>query len=115
MTTDNAQLLAISKPEPCGSGTVMSNVSAPRDPNVTCPFGLIEFSVEPNCVTEPDEHEAAEIWYITRGRGCVLTPDGQISVTAGDFVYLRPGQVHQIENTGDELISALSVYWSNRA
>jgi len=91
----------------------MTDILLPRYPEVTCPFGMIEFSVEPNCASEPHAHASAEIWYITRGQGRVLTLEGRISVKAGDVIYLRPNTVHHIENRGDEPITALSVYWKS--
>lgn len=94
---------------------VMSSVSAPLDPDATCPFELIEFSVKPHCTSEPHAHDSAEIWYITRGWGRVLTQDNQISVKQGDVVYLRPNTAHQIENGGEELMTALSVCWAGEA
>lgn len=115
MIKTDAQLLPRSDPQRCGPGVIISNVTAPSDPNTVCPFELIEFSVEPHCASEPHAHDSAEIWYITRGWGRVLTGDGEISVKRGDVVYLRPNTVHQIENDADEVLTALSMCWTGAA
>lgn len=109
------QLMAVGAPAPLSPGVLVGEVVPVADPDVPVPFGLIEFSIEPRTASETGSHPLAEIWRVVSGRGRVTTEDDSMEVKAGDLVYLRPNVVHQLENSGDDVLSALSITWKPSA
>jgi len=59
------------------------------------PAGKINFPLH--------EHFAQwEAYYILSGSGQVRTPKGKEAIKAGDYLVFRPGEAHQLINTGSE-------------
>ncbi len=47
-------------------------------------------------------HLSEEIYHITQGQGQMTLTDENFTVSAGDSIYIPPGQAHCIKNTGRE-------------
>jgi len=63
---------------------------------------LAEAIVAPGQQTATHRHLASEeLYYITRGQGCMFIGDEQRDVEAGDAVAIPAGSFHSIRNTGD--------------
>ncbi|HPA44299.1 MAG TPA: cupin domain-containing protein [bacterium] len=39
---------------------------------------------------------------ILKGKGAILTPDGEREVSPGDFVFVQANEIHGLKNLGDE-------------
>lgn len=58
--------------------------------------------------TTPHHHvKTEEIYYILEGQGLVRLGDDVREVTAGDAIAIPPGAVHQIANTGSDVLKFL--------
>lgn len=110
----NAQLIILSENSVYSPGVFVREVQKMGDPDTSCPVELIEFSLEPSTRSVPHSHPSTEIWQIASGRGRVITQDGELAVKAGDLVFLRPNETHQLENSSDEIMNALSISWIER-
>lgn len=47
-------------------------------------------------------HKRAEKWVVTSGEGMVTLDDRQIPVKRGSLIEVGLGQVHRMQNTGDQ-------------
>lgn len=66
---------------------------------------LAEARLPPGAMTTAHYHpRAEEIYYILVGQGRMRIADEVCDVRAGDAIGIRPGQVHQITNTGSETL-----------
>ena len=63
-------------------------------------FAMRRFEVAPGGYTprhsNPYEHEV----YVLEGDGVVYEGDEEHAITAGDVIFVTPGDVHQFRNTG---------------
>lgn len=53
-----------------------------------------------------DDHE--EVYYIIKGKGQIRIDDDEDDIEEGDIVYIGPNQIHEIKNTGQEMIEFLA-------
>lgn len=51
--------------------------------------------------------QSEEIYHITQGQGMIFLGEEQCEVKAGDTVYIPPGAVHRIQNTGETPLKIL--------
>jgi len=57
--------------------------------------------VQPDIAIEPHQHEdIEEVYYVLQGRGEMKIEDEEKSVSEGDAIYLPPGKIHTLRNTG---------------
>lgn len=69
---------------------------------------LAEARLLPGASTTPHQHPCTEeIYYILAGHGLVRIGPEARRVSVGDAIAIPPGQVHQITNTGDEVLTFL--------
>jgi mannose-6-phosphate isomerase-like protein (cupin superfamily) len=69
---------------------------------------LAEARLQPGASTAPHHHPLTEeIYYILAGNGRMTIGDEHRMVGPGDAVAIPPGQIHQITNTGAELLKFL--------
>lgn len=66
---------------------------------------LAEARLRPGQSTTPHYHpRTEEIYYILNGQGRMRITDESAPVGPGDAIAIPPGQVHQITNTGREML-----------
>jgi mannose-6-phosphate isomerase-like protein (cupin superfamily) len=53
--------------------------------------------------------KTSEVYYLVRGTGVMHIGDDAAKVTAGDLVYMPPGSVQWLENSGKEGIEFLCI------
>lgn len=69
---------------------------------------LAEARLPPGAGTTPHYHpQTEEIYYILSGRGRMEIAGESREVGPGDAIAIPPGQVHQITNTGGEVLKFL--------
>jgi mannose-6-phosphate isomerase-like protein (cupin superfamily) len=69
---------------------------------------LAEARIHPGDSTQEHYHRIAEeIYYITRGYGCVRIENETREVKAGDAIAIPTGKKHKIWNTGTETLRLL--------
>jgi mannose-6-phosphate isomerase-like protein (cupin superfamily) len=66
-------------------------------------LSVAEARVKPGATTRAHYHqESEEIYVVMAGRGRLRRNKEKIAVESGVSVAIRPGQVHSLENHGDE-------------
>ncbi len=69
---------------------------------------LAEARVAAGASTTPHYHvETEEIYYILAGQGLMRVEDDTQAVGPGDAIAIPPGALHEITNTGDEVLKFL--------
>jgi len=69
---------------------------------------LAEARLPPGASTTPHHHvKAEEIYYILEGEGRMQVGSEVRAVAAGDAIAIPPGSVHQITNTGRQVLKFL--------
>ena len=70
-------------------------------------FAMRQFVVEPEGHTPRHSHPYEHEVYVLSGDGVVLEGDREHPIAAGDFIYVRPDEVHQFRNTGSAALTFL--------
>ena len=90
-------------------GSIIREIMAYR--NSACEgISLAEATVSPGEETIPHRHGTAEeIYYFLSGTGHMCLEDERTDIGPGDAVYIPPGSVHRVENTGKQDLVFLCV------
>ncbi|MEU3771930.1 class I tRNA ligase family protein [Streptomyces sp. NPDC032472] len=67
--------------------------------------------VAPGRASDPDRHDETEAFVITAGQGEVVVDGQRRSVGAGSMVVFEPFETHVLENTGEDDLVFLTMYW----
>lgn len=88
------------------SAQIVSRRNAP-DARIT----VTRVAMRPGAVSPRHHHDGAEqTWIVERGTAQLLIANGATqALAAGDVVITPPGEIHGIENTGDEDLVYLTV------
>ena len=70
-------------------------------------FAMRQFEVEPAGYTPRHSHPYEHEVFVLAGEGVVFEGDQPHRLAAGDVVLVRPGEVHQFRNTGDQPLKFL--------
>lgn len=65
-------------------------------------FAMREFEVAPGGYTPRHSHDYEHEVFVLEGIGVVDEGDRQHSLSAGDVVFVKPNEVHQFRNVGDQ-------------
>ena len=63
-------------------------------------FAMRQFEVTPGGYTPLHSHPYEHEVFVLEGQGIVMEGDRQHPLTAGDYVFVTPNEVHQFRNTG---------------
>lgn len=63
-------------------------------------FAMRQFDVEPGGHTPRHSHPYEHEVYVLAGAGVVYEGDEPRPISAGDVIFVEPGDVHQFRNTG---------------
>ena len=63
-------------------------------------FAMRRFEIAPGGYTPRHSHPYEHEVYVLEGDGVVYEGDQQHAITAGDVIFVTPGDVHQFRNTG---------------
>ena len=64
-------------------------------------FSFRVFTIEPGGHTPHHTHAFEHLNYVIEGSGAVVCEEGQRPLKKGDFVLVKPGEVHQYCNTSE--------------
>jgi mannose-6-phosphate isomerase-like protein (cupin superfamily) len=64
--------------------------------------------IPPNSTSNPHVHQnEEEVFYVLSGRGKVMLENSWLEIEKGTTIYVKPGTLHQLVNTGDETLKVL--------
>jgi len=64
-------------------------------------FSIRVFTLEPGGHTPHHSHESEHLNYILKGIGVAMEGDTEHPIQEGDYLLVKPHEVHQYRNTGD--------------
>jgi mannose-6-phosphate isomerase-like protein (cupin superfamily) len=79
-----------------------------RDP-AEIRYSLAMATLAPGARSRAHKLKTSEVYYLVRGTGLMHIGEESAEVTAGDAVYIPPGSVQWLENTGKEEIEFLCI------
>ena len=65
-------------------------------------FSARVFTLEPGGHTPHHIHESEHINFVISGAGVAMEAETPRDIREGDFILVKPGELHQYRNTGDE-------------
>jgi quercetin dioxygenase-like cupin family protein len=65
-------------------------------------FCMRQLTVAPGGSTPRHTHAWEHEAYVLAGSGVAYTPDGDVPISAGMFIFVAPNEDHQFRNTGTE-------------
>lgn len=103
--THESKVEAIRAPEP--NPRTLKHLAAPWTIGTQNLWvGLSE--VDPGSQSNPHSHEKTEeVFYVVSGEGFIVVGDERLAVSAGSVVVAPPGDTHQLQNPGDEILKVL--------
>jgi mannose-6-phosphate isomerase-like protein (cupin superfamily) len=75
------------------------------------PFGGMICCIQPGAVTDPDFHDQSELFVVVTGSGSVIAGNEVSDIHAGQIFALPRKVEHVIKNTGDTVLTFVSVWW----
>jgi mannose-6-phosphate isomerase-like protein (cupin superfamily) len=85
-----------------GDGSILRELLNPLKEDLDIRYSLARARVMPGRTTLPHRLKAAEVYYIIQGAGQMCVQDEAVRVCCGQAVYVPPGAVQSIRNTGDD-------------
>lgn len=74
-------------------------------------FHMATFDVHGKTLSDVDQHDVRETWLILEGQSELLSGDTTQTVRKGDVVYIESQIAHQLNNTSDETLRVLAMWW----
>lgn len=65
-------------------------------------FSARVFTLGPGGHTPHHSHESEHLNYVISGTGIAMEGEAARTIREGDFILVKPGELHQYRNTGDE-------------
>jgi len=65
-------------------------------------FSARVFTLEPGGHTPHHTHESEHLNYIVNGMGVAMEGETPREIREGDYILVKPNELHQYRNTGDE-------------
>ncbi len=83
-----------------GDASFLKELLNPAREPLSLRYSLAHAEVGPGAATLPHRLKASEVYYILEGRGRMHIGGERAEVAAGQAVYIPPGEIQFIENTG---------------
>jgi mannose-6-phosphate isomerase-like protein (cupin superfamily) len=84
-----------------GDGSILRELLHPGKTDVAIRYSLAHAIVRPGETTRAHRLRTAEVYYILSGRGRMHVDAESAAVDAGSAIYIPPGAVQSISNTGN--------------
>jgi mannose-6-phosphate isomerase-like protein (cupin superfamily) len=92
-----------------GDKAVLRELLHPDRARVDIRYSLAHAVVKPGKKTRPHRLATSEVYYILAGRGVMHVGDEAERVRAGQVIYVPPGSVQFIENSGRSDLAFLCI------
>jgi len=92
-----------------GDGSALRELLHPDKANLKIRYSLAYAKVAAGQATKPHKLKSSEVYYITEGQSLMHIDEEASEVNAGCAVYIPPGSMQYIENTGDSDLTFLCI------
>ena len=95
---ENCESIAVNMDGAAGASRQVPIGKAEGAPN----FSARVFTLQPGGHTPHHAHESEHLNYVLSGKGVALEGETPREIGEGDFILVKPKELHQYRNTGDE-------------
>jgi len=92
-----------------GDLTMLRELLHPDRQQAAVRYSLAHAILAPGRSSLPHSLHGSEVYYILSGRGLMVIDDERCTVESGSAVYIPPGAVQHMENTGIEPLAFLCI------
>ncbi len=92
-----------------GDDSILRELLHPEKTGLQIRYSLAHAEVRAGQMTKPHNLRAAEVYYITAGHGLMHINEESLEVGPECAVYIPPGSMQYIENTGDSDLKFLCI------
>ena len=92
-----------------GDGCRLRELLHPDKTDLKIGYSLAHARVAPGAATLPHRLKTSEVYYILEGRGLMYIDSESAAISAGQAVYIPPGAIQHVENTGDRELQFLCI------
>ena len=92
-----------------GDGSMLREILNPKKQPLLISYSLARAIVGPKQRTQRHQLMHSEVYYIISGTGLMQIDEEQEPVKKDDAVYIPPGAIQSIENTGDDPLIFLCI------
>ena len=92
-----------------GDGSILRELLNPLKDGLDIRYSLAHAAVRPGRTTLAHRLRSAEVYYILEGAGEMTVESERAQVSAGQAVYVPPGSVQSIRNTGQANLTFLCI------
>jgi len=92
-----------------GDGSALRELLHPDKANLKIRYSVAHAKVAAGHATKPHKLKSSEVYYITEGQSLMHIDKETSEVSAGCAVYIPPGSIQYIENTGDSDLTFLCI------
>jgi len=92
-----------------GDGSLLRELLHPDKADVQIRYSLAHATVPFGQATKPHRLTTAEVYYVIEGFGTMCIDGESEPIEPGSTVYIPPGAVQSIENTGDDELVFLCI------
>jgi mannose-6-phosphate isomerase-like protein (cupin superfamily) len=92
-----------------GDNSRLKEILNPRKEKLKLTYSLAYAMVGPGKKTLRHRLEYTEVYFITKGRGIMHINKRKEDVSAGDTIYIPPGSIQYIENSGRKLLEFICI------
>ncbi len=86
-----------------GDGSILRELFSPLKDNIDVRYSLALARVKPGEITHKHRLKtSSEVYFILRGKGVIHIDDETAEVKEGHIIYIPPGAIQRIKNTGNE-------------
>ena len=86
-----------------GDSSILKEIFSPLRDDIDVGYSLALARVEPGQTTRKHKLKASsEVYVILHGEGIMYIDDETMEVGEGHIIYIPPGAIQRIKNTGDE-------------
>ncbi len=84
-----------------GDNTILREILHPDKADLDLRYSLAHAKLLPGKKSQEHSLKTSEVYYILQGKGLMHIDNDSADVIAGQTVYIPPGKIQFIENTGD--------------
>ena len=92
-----------------GDDSILREILHPKKEDIQIHYSLAHAKVEVGQKTKPHKLKSSEVYYVTTGQGLMHIDQESFQVGPESAIYIPPGAVQFIENTGDSDLKFLCI------
>jgi len=92
-----------------GDSSMLRELLHPDKADLKIRYSIAHANVAVGQTTKPHKLKSSEVYYITKGQGLMHIDEETSEVSADCAVYIPPGSMQYIENTGDSDLTFLCI------